>query len=162
MNLSLMWRIMLFTWTNILVFIGLCYIVLEVFVKPFGFKEATPLLKNKLNKTPKQEEIYPLNSEEEYSEYLNSLKSNSIDADELSKVYTGGGSDGFLPSFNKRIKELKHELDEDENDGIPEDLKGAFFTYPEDEEYLPELFEQDSGVEIITDAYEKRIEDRLE
>ena len=42
-----------------------------------------------------------------------------------------------------------------------EDLRGSFYVYPEDEEYVPDMFDPDSGVEIITDAYEKRIEDRL-
>lgn len=154
MSLSLMWRVMLFTWTNVLMFIGLSYIVLQVFVKPFGFKEATPLLKNKLNKTPKQEEIYPLYSEDDG---LNGVYGNPLDLEVSDDV-----NDGFLPNFNKRIKDLKRELgSEDEYDGIPEDLRGSFYVYPEDEEYVPDMFDPDSGVEIITDTYEKRIEDRL-
>lgn len=154
MSLSLMWRVMLFTWTNVLMFIGLSYIVLQVFVKPFGFKEATPLLNNKLNKTSKQEEIYPLYSEDDG---LNGVYGNPLDLEVSDDV-----NDGFLPNFNKRIEDLKRELgSEDEYDGIPEDLRGSFYVYPEDEEYVPDMFDPDSGVEIITDAYEKRIEDRL-
>ena len=152
MSLSLMWRVMLFTWINVFVFIVLCRTVLEVLAKPYGFKEATLLKKDKTKNIPKQREVNPLNgvTMEDINEFSVDL-SNSKNKD----VYV---EDGFLPNFNKRIDDLRHELDDTD---IPEDLKDSFYVYPEDEEYKPDLHEPVSGVEIITDAYERRMDERL-
>ena len=73
-------------------------------------------------------------------------------------------SDVFKDEFDERIDTLKGELRniyEDSLSDLPDELEDKFFTYNEEEEYVPDLYDGESGVEIITDAYEKRIEDRL-
>mgnify|MGYP001319013182 CR=1 FL=1 len=147
MDFSLIWKLSIFIWCNIIFFLCVTYVFITVFVNPFGVKEA--MLPDFFNtfKTSKQDKN---NNPLECDNNVETVEENSL------------CSDKFKEEFDKRINNLKNELNTDEffND-LPEEIEEKFFTYDEKEEYTPDLYDAESGVEIITDAYEKRIEERL-
>lgn len=147
MNFSLIWKLSIFVWCNIIFFLCVSYVFITVFVNPYGVKEAT--LPNFFNilKTSKQKEN---NNPLERNDNVETTDINSL------------RSDKFKEEFDVRINGFKQELsDNDFFNDLPEEIEEKFYTYDEKTEYTPDLYDAESGVEIITDAYEKRIEDRL-
>lgn len=149
MNFPLIWKLSMFIWCNIIIFLCLTYVFITVFVSPYGAKSASH--SNFFNKfiTPNQDKN-------------NTPLERNTNVEEAGISYSR--SDVFKDEFDERIDTLKGELRniyEDSLSDLPDELEDKFFTYNEEEEYVPDLYDGESGVEIITDAYEKRIEDRL-
>lgn len=149
MNFPLIWKLSMFIWCNIIIFLCLTYVFITVFVSPYGAKSASH--SNFFNKfiTPNQDKN-------------NTPLKRNTNVEEADISYSR--SDVFKDEFDERIDTLKDELRniyEDSLSDLPDELEDKFFTYNEEEEYVPDLYDGESGVEIITDAYEKRIEDRL-
>lgn len=95
---------------------------------------------------------------------------NSGSTEEYSSVDLGSNANedtqDFKTSFIERIERMKRELaGEDAMSDMPgvEEENREMFEYDEKEEYMPKTMVDDTnaGVEIITEEYEKQMEDRL-
>lgn len=95
-------------------------------------------------------------------EVLNTIYNPSVEVEDNSNEETKD----FKTNFVERIERMKNELS---GDDVMTDIPGVsktdtnVFEFDENDEYMPSVLDNETGagVEIITDEYEKQLEDKL-
>lgn len=166
---SLIIKMFILTWVNIFACIGVMIVIRKIDVSSFGARRSTTFNKNNNNnyiKDSNQEEVYQEIPNDEYSQVLDKHEETSEVPDNI-PVDMGNASEStkeFKRSFAERINKLKAELSTKNSEDFLSDVPGVY-EYDEDTEYLPTILSDDdvgeAGVEVISDKYEKMLEERI-